>query len=135
MALQVHDLTPLLEVFDLPTSVAFYRDVLGFEMVSGDESWWCMLKLGEVTLMLNTAYEQDERPSAPAPERVRGHADTSLYFSVADPDAAYAHLRDKGWPASGPVMTSYGMWQVSTSDPDGFHIVFLSPASAKQPPA
>lgn len=29
MALQVHDLTPLLEVFDLPTSVAFYRDVLG----------------------------------------------------------------------------------------------------------
>lgn len=131
MTLQVHDLTPLLEVFDLPTSVAFYRDVLGFEMVSGDESWWCMLKLGEVTLMLNTAYERDERPSEPALERVRGHADTSLYFAVADRDAVFAHLRAKGWAAAEPVMTSYGGTQVSTKDPDGFQIIFLAPAAVK----
>ncbi len=25
--------TPLLQVYDLPTSLAFYRDVLGFEVV------------------------------------------------------------------------------------------------------
>jgi catechol 2,3-dioxygenase-like lactoylglutathione lyase family enzyme len=50
MAITVTGITPLLEVFDLPVSMAFYRDVLGFELVSGDDSWWCMLKLGGVSL-------------------------------------------------------------------------------------
>jgi catechol 2,3-dioxygenase-like lactoylglutathione lyase family enzyme len=34
MALDVRRLTPLLQVYDMPTSVRFYRDVLGFEVVS-----------------------------------------------------------------------------------------------------
>ena len=72
MAIMISGLVPLLEVFDLPTSIAFYRDVLGFELISGDESWWCMLKLGEATLMLNTPYEDHERPGVPEPSRVCG---------------------------------------------------------------
>jgi glyoxylase I family protein len=131
MAITIRELAPLLEVFDLPASITFYRDVLGFELVSGDESWWCMLKLGEATLMLNTAYERDERPSAPEPARVRGHADTSLYFSSPDPDEVYAHLRKKGWTVTEPVVTSYGMRQVSTKDPDGFQLFFICPADLK----
>ena len=131
MSITVRGLTPLLEVFDLPTSIAFYRDVLGFELVAGDDSWWCMLKLGEATLMLNTAYEDHERPPAPEPARVRGHADTSLYFSSPDPDEVYAHLVRKGWPAMAPMITSYGMRQVSTKDPDGFQIFFFRPADSK----
>jgi len=131
MAITLGGLTPLLEVFDLPTSVAFYRDVLGFELVSGDESWWCMLRLGGSTLMLNTAYESDERPPAPEPARVRGHADTELYFSAPDPDAVYAHLRQKGWAATEPTITSYGMRRVSTQDPDGFQLFFICPVDPK----
>jgi glyoxylase I family protein len=34
MAIDVRGLAPLLEVFDMPTSIAFYRDVLGFQVVS-----------------------------------------------------------------------------------------------------
>jgi glyoxylase I family protein len=34
MAVEIRGLTPLLQVFDMPTSVRFYRDVLGFELVS-----------------------------------------------------------------------------------------------------
>ena len=131
MASTIRELTPLLEVFDLPSSIAFYRDVLGFELVSGDASWWCMLKLGEATLMLNTAYERDERPPEPESARVRGHADTSLYFSSPDPDEVYAHLRKKGWTVTEPVVTSYGMRQVSTKDPDGFQLFFICPADPK----
>ena len=130
MTIKLRDLTPLLEVFDLPTSVTFYRDVLGFELVAGDESWWCMLKLGEVTLMLNTAYEDHERPTVPEPARVRGHADTSLYFSSPNPDEVYAHLRSKAWTVNEPMVTSYGMRQVSTKDPDGFQLFFLCPAGS-----
>ena len=130
MALTVRGLVPLLEVFDLPKAVAFYRDVLGFELVAGDELWWCMLKLGETTLMLNTAYERDERPPEPEPPRASAHADTSLYFASPDLDAVYEHLRSKGWPVTAPEVTSYGMRQVSTKDPDGFQIFFHAAASA-----
>ena len=130
MALTICGLVPLLEVFDLPTSVAFYRDVLGFELVAGDESWWCMLKFGETSLMLNTAYEHDERPPVPEPPRARAHADTSLYFSSTDLDGVYEHLRTKGWSVTAPTVTSYGMRQVSTKDPDGFQIYFHAASAA-----
>lgn len=128
MAITISELTPLLEVFDLPASIAFYRDVLGFELVSGDDTWWCMLRLGEARLMLNTAYEDDERPPEPELARVRGHADTSLYFSSPDLDQVYAHLREKEWAVTEPFVTSYGMRQVSTKDPDGFQLFFICPA-------
>ena len=130
MALTISGMVPLLEVFDLPKAVAFYRDVLGFEMVAGDESWWCMLKLGDTSLMLNTAYERDERPPAPEPPRVRAHADTSLYFSSPDLDGIYEHLQTKGWSVTAPEVTSYGMRQISTRDPDGFQIFFHSASAA-----
>ena len=34
MALNVRGLTPPLQVYDMPTSVRFYREVLGFQVVS-----------------------------------------------------------------------------------------------------
>jgi catechol 2,3-dioxygenase-like lactoylglutathione lyase family enzyme len=131
MALIFEKAVPLLQVFDLPTSIGFYRDVLGFELVSGDESWWAMLKLGEVTLMLNTAYEHHERPPRPDPARVVSHADMSLYFWCSDPDQVHAHLRAKGWDAPKPAITSYGMKQLCMKDPDGFELCFICPADSK----
>ena len=130
MTLHLTNLVPLLQVFDLPTSIAFYRDVLGFELIAGDDSWWAMLALGDIRLMLNTAYEDGERPPAPDPARVRGHADLSLYLDCPDPDTVYAHIRSKGWEASAPVITSYGMRQVNIKDPDGFELCFICPAES-----
>jgi glyoxylase I family protein len=128
MAIHVDEVTTLLEVFDLPTSIRFYCDVLGFKLVAGDDTWWCMLELGNSTIMLNTAYEAGERPPAPDPARVVGHGDTSLFFACPDPDAVYAYLREKGWKVSEPQVTTYGMRQVSTRDPDGFRLFFQCPA-------
>jgi len=34
MAIEIRGMAPLLQVFDMPTSIAFYRDVLGFDLVS-----------------------------------------------------------------------------------------------------
>ena len=72
MAFEVRGLAPLLQVYDMPTSVRFYRDQLGFEVVTtspamGEDFFhWCLLRLGDAELMLNTAYEfNDERPSHP----------------------------------------------------------------------
>lgn len=130
-AFNINGIEPLLEVYDLPTSIAFYRDVLGFELIAGDASWWCRLRSGDVTLMLNTAYDPGERPEEPEPERVRSHADTSLYFSSADPLEMHKHLHAMGWPVTDPEVTSYGMKQVTTKDPNGFQLVFMCPVEPR----
>ena len=56
--------------------------------------------------MLNTRYERDSRPSAPEPERVKGHADTELFFNCADVDVVCARLRDNGLSVPEPMTPS-----------------------------
>jgi catechol 2,3-dioxygenase-like lactoylglutathione lyase family enzyme len=131
MTLRIGGFATLLQVFDMPTSLAFYRDVLGFEVVSDvppdDRCDWAMLKLHESLLMLNTAYETDERPAAPDPARIAMHSDVALFFDCEDADAAYAHLRKRGVVAKPPTVASYGMKQVYLKDPDGYEICLQHP--------
>lgn len=132
MELKAGGLCPLLQVFDMPTSLAFYRDVLGFEVLSdvpdNDQCDWVLLKLHESELMLNTAYEADERPAAPDPARIAAHGDTALYFDCENADDACAYLRARGVDAKDPVVRDYGMKQVYLKDPDGYEICFQHPA-------
>ncbi|HMD18400.1 MAG TPA: VOC family protein [Terriglobales bacterium] len=99
MAVDIKGMTPLLQVFDMATSLKFYCDVLGFQIVTTDANTaapnhnWVWLRLNGTDLMLNTAYEYDQRPPSPDPRRVAGHRDTALYFAAPDVDAVYAHLR------------------------------------------
>ncbi|HSE18192.1 MAG TPA: VOC family protein [Pyrinomonadaceae bacterium] len=68
MSIEVRGVCVLLQVFDMPASVRFYRDALGFEIVQtttpreGDQFDWGLLRLNDTYVMLNTAYEQDDRP-------------------------------------------------------------------------
>ena len=117
MAIEVRGMAPLLQVFNMRTSIAFYRDVLGFEVEStskprGEHFDWALLKLNGVELMLNTAYEQDARPPAPDPVRIAAHGDTAIYFGCPDVDAAYAHLRARGVAVKEPKVAPYGMKQL-----------------------
>lgn len=133
MAIDIRGLAPLLEVFDMPTSVHFYRDVLGFDLVAtsqaGDRFDWALLRLNGVELMLNTAYEDNERPPAPDPARVAGHADTGLFFGCADLDGAYRHLRAHRLNVKEPGIRDYGMRQLYVTDPDGYTLCFQWPAT------
>ncbi len=128
MSLQVEGMAPLLQVFDMPESLAFYRDILGFHTVSdsgrGDASDWVWLRLQGVDLMLNTRYEAEDRPAAPEPARIDAHDDTGLFFSCRDVDAAYAHLVSKGLQPEPPIVTDYGMKQLYVKDPDGYVLCF-----------
>jgi glyoxylase I family protein len=128
MAIEVRSLAPLMEVFDMPTSLAFYRDKLGFRVTGdsgrGDESGWVMLELGDVTIMLNTAYDDGKRPDAPDPKRVAAHHDTCIYFGCPDVDAAYEHLKDVGIECKPPSIAPYGMKQLYVTDPDNFNLCF-----------
>jgi glyoxylase I family protein len=128
MALKLESVCPLLQVFDMPRSVAFYRDRLGFEIVAtsqpGNHFDWAFLRLDNAELMLNTAYEADERPSDPDPARMAAHVDTVLYFGCRDVDAAHTFLRAQGLEVEAPVITHYGMKQVHLMDPDGYILCF-----------
>lgn len=100
MGIEIKGMTPLIQVFDMPTSIAFYRGVLGFEVVTtsrpGEEHFaWALLRLNGVELMLNTAYEDDSRPAKPDPVRISAHDDTAIYFGCPDVDAAYEYLRPR----------------------------------------
>ena len=119
---------PLLNVFDMHQSVAFYRDVLGCTVESSYEPdgsfYWAMLKLGDAMFMLNAAYEDGKRPASPGPERDAAHSDTVLYFECGSVDEVYEHLQAKGWQSEEPQTTHYGMRQVYTKDPDGYQLCF-----------
>ena len=54
MGIEIRGIAPLLQVFDMATSIAFYRDVLGFEVVTTSKprgehfDWALRLKGGGV---------------------------------------------------------------------------------------
>jgi glyoxylase I family protein len=135
MAIEIRGMAPLFQVFDMPTSIAFYRDVLGFEVVTtsagdkpkSDQFGWALLRLNGVELMLNTAYEDDARPPAPDPARIAAHDDTAIYFGCPDVDGAYAYLSERGVKVKAPTIAHYGMKQLYVADPDGFNLCFQWP--------
>jgi catechol 2,3-dioxygenase-like lactoylglutathione lyase family enzyme len=128
MSIEINGMTPLIQVFDIPRSLAFYRDILGFEIVSdsgnGDDSSWVWLRLDGVELMLNDQYEPGCEPSEPPAARTRWHKDTCLYFGCRDVDAVYEYLKSKGIQLGAPKVAPYGMKQLYLEDPDGYGICF-----------
>lgn len=135
MSLDVRELTPLFFVYDMPTSLRFYCDTLGFEVVRNsppvDEVMfhWCLLRLGGAELMLNTEYEfNSERPAHRPPAFTEAHSKVCLYISCPDVDGAYEHLKDKVTTIRKPIVAGYGMKQMYLSDPDGYGLCFQWPS-------
>lgn len=129
MTFRLEGATTLLEVFDMPASIRFYRDVLGFEVAMssgvGDDVGWALLRRDDAELMLNSAYEPGEkRPDGPEPARVAAHRDTTIFFGCRDIDAVHDQLRERGIELDAPVVRDYGMRQLSINDPDGYGICF-----------
>lgn len=135
MGIAIAGAMPLFHVFDVPRSIAFYRDVLGFEVVNTsapfteakDDYGWAMLRLNNVELMVNNAYENNVRPTVPDAARVAAHADTVLYMDCRDVDAVYAFLRARAVGVEEPKVAYYGMRQMYVVDPDGYRLCFQCP--------
>ena len=129
----IHGMSPYFEVFDMPTSLKFYRDTIGFklEMQStperGDDCDWVLLKWQGIQLMLNTMYEKENRPVSPEVNRKKGHSDVVLYFGTPDIDTFYSRLKSKGVELKEPYITGYGFKAISLKDPDGYGLCFHWP--------
>jgi uncharacterized glyoxalase superfamily protein PhnB len=129
MTIKTTGMAPLIQVFDMKTSIAFYCGKLGFTLAQrsqeGEDHFdWCMLENGGSYLMLNTAFERDERPNAADATRTAHHADTTFYFRCPDVAAAYRTLVARGCDLSPPEKMHYGASEIALTDPDGYRICF-----------
>jgi catechol 2,3-dioxygenase-like lactoylglutathione lyase family enzyme len=136
MAIDLRGACPMFQVFDMPTSLAFYCDVLGFQIVQSagpaPRCGWALLRRDGIELMLNTQFEDDDRPANGDPVRKQHHGDASIFFDCSDPDAAYSHFRVHGVDAQPPVVRDYGWKQVYITDPDGYVLCFHRPATPQE---
>jgi lactoylglutathione lyase len=113
MAGRFRDCFAILQVSDLRSSLAFYRDLLGFELTyafpSEEEAEFVSLAVEGGTLGLGRADEPVETAS------------TSIWLYTDDVDAAVADLRAAGVDVvAEPADQPWGERVASVADPDGY---------------
>ena len=103
-----------LRVSDLDRSIAFYRDVLDFDLVlRNDALLWAKFDTGIRNLRVGIGVG----------EKVEGSGTTSLNFGVKDIDSARSILESRGVVFKGPTMTIPNVVKLADfTDPDGTRI-------------
>ena len=117
---ELKKLTPNIVVSSIETSLAFYRDVLGFKVTMSvpDPAPYVFVGLqsGPVEVFINAAEIM--------PEKVSFGNSLSLYVEVVDIKALHESLRPQV-PIAIPLEKKfYGMTEFAIHDPDGHMIIF-----------
>jgi len=108
-------LTPMLWVDDLVATIAFYRDVLGFECLNQMEGWATLCRNSvELMISLPNQHEPYDRP------RFTG----SLYFRVDDANALWLQVKDKTTVVYPLEDFDYGMREFAIRDNNGYILQF-----------
>lgn len=109
-------LTCAIKVKDIKQSIAFYRDILGFNLVYHIEDMgWC--ELATEVPGVNVGLSQVEKPDI--------LSGTKLTFGVKDIDKARAALEAKSVRFDGPTITIPNMVKLATFfDPTGNALMF-----------
>ena len=124
MAFHAISLSTSLTVKDLPKSVTWYRDVVGFtveqEMQRDGKLRSVRLRAGDVNILLN----QDD--GAKGWDRTKGEG-FSLQFTTDHVDEVAKHIRENGGTLdSEPADMPWGARMFRVRDPDGFRIAISS---------
>lgn len=103
-------LTCALGVSDLDRSIAWYRDVLGFELLYRmDDNAWCEMKTGVERVNVGLSQVED----------AGGKGGATLTFGVEDIEAAKAELDSRSVRQDGPIREIPGLVRLLTFyDPD-----------------
>jgi glyoxylase I family protein len=137
--IEVQEICALLSVFDMPAAIHFYCDVLGFEIENRSPTYavedgieqyhWCMLKTSHGRLMLNTAYDEGERP-AKRPSQAEDPFGIWLFLGCPNLDEAYERLKSAHVDCKPPQVVPYGFRTISLRDPDGHGITLQWPENS-----
>jgi len=124
-------MTVRLELFadDVAASVAFYRDVLGFEAGTG---WgeYVPVRCGAVTLGIGPASGlSDEHYFRPEVASDRRGLGVEIVLEVADVGAVYERVRASGHPLVTPLKDRpWGLTDFRVAAPDGYFLRITSRA-------
>jgi len=114
-----HSLEPRLHIADYQRSLAFYRDVLGFEvMVEFPEKkpTFAMLERDSVAIQIGGPEAAKSPANAPT---------CTFYFDVEDALALHEELKTKVAVEWGPEVYFYHRREFAFRDPDG-HLIIIS---------
>jgi catechol 2,3-dioxygenase-like lactoylglutathione lyase family enzyme len=116
-------LTCAMQCSDLEKSIAWYRDILGFDLIYKiDDMGWCEMKSPIAGVAIGLS--QVESPD------VKGGA--TLTWGVKDIDAARSALESKDVRFDGETMTIPDMVRLATFyDPDGNKLMLYQDLSKK----
>jgi hypothetical protein len=124
-------ISPLLQVRDLATSVAFYGQKLGFQTGSMDGGFSVIRRDDCVIYLAQKTKDADVTNKAARAIVDDGWCtyDVHIHCTPGTLDALYQEFRAKAVPMpdgfeDGPVLRSYGIRDFSVIDPDGYDIVF-----------
>jgi len=127
-ALVAQSLEASLTVRDLPASVAWYRDVLGFtldrEYRRDGRLLAVALRAGAVQFLLG----QDD--GARGPDRVKGEGFSLQVTTAQDVDEIAARIRARGGELETEPADVWGKRAFRLRDPDGFRFTISSPRGA-----
>jgi lactoylglutathione lyase len=122
----VVEAVPFFGVSDMPASLKFYVEGLGFTVALKWEPdgtlRWCRLQLGGAGLMLQD-FRRDDGIVRP-PEGKLG-VGVSICFQCTDALAIYRQALSRGLQPTEPFVGN-GLWVTGLSDPDGYRIEFSS---------
>jgi uncharacterized glyoxalase superfamily protein PhnB len=119
-------LTASITVADIQKSMAWYRDILGFEVQQQYEREGAVravaLQAGDVRIMLN----QDD--GAKGLDRKKGEGMSLQFITNGSVDDVAARVRASGGAIDvEPADMPWGVRMLRLRDPDGFKLVFSSP--------
>lgn len=123
--LRGRSLAASLTVADLPKSLAWYRDVVGFfverEHERDGKRASVSLKAGAVSILLN---QDDGKKGA---ERIKGLGFSLMITTAQDIDELAARIRERGGTLElEPTTTRWGARLFRVVDPDGFRLTISS---------
>ena len=116
---RLHSLEPRLHIADFQRSVAFYRDVLGFEVMATfpeDSPSFALLSRDGVGIQIGGIDAEKDAAAAPT---------VTLYFDVSDVLGLFEELKPKVTIEWGPDVFFYHRREFAFRDPDG-HLVIVS---------
>lgn len=120
---RLHGVTPALQTRDLPGTIAFYRDVLGFTvhlLWPEEHPTFCILDHGEVHL----SFYVDTHGGGSEP-RMTGQ----LRIDAEGVRQIHERVRPHAEIEWGPEVYHYGRREFSVKDPNGYSLIFSEPTS------
>lgn len=123
------DLRVELFVRDVARSAAFYRDVLGFQILRQGPTGYTSIGREGVTLGLNAiAHLPDDHPARPRPGEPLGRG-VELVVVVTDLETLHAHAARQA-QVSALVAQPWGLTDFRLLDPDGYYLRVTAPPRA-----